>query len=148
MWTTSIERCFNISFTRLNSGWYHISYHNSICNFSRGGRGEVPSPVDSRKLPWFKLKKIWGHLLKKMTKLEQFSFGLEELYDIFYFSNIAIFIVFGSCFKIPALGPILGQYLFSFICQIDTYFFAVQQSSCTTILSCVHYYIRWCALLY
>ena len=26
MWTTSIERCFNISFMLFNSGWYHIWY--------------------------------------------------------------------------------------------------------------------------
>ena len=67
MWTTSIERCFNISFTRSIVGGniynisyhilYHISFHISyhivilLQLFEGGGRGGVPSPADSRKLP-------------------------------------------------------------------------------------------------
>ena len=43
-----------------------------------------------------------------MTELEQFSFGPVEISDIWDFSNIADFMVFGGRFKIPGMGPIFG----------------------------------------
>ena len=52
------------------------------------------------------IKKIWGHLLKKMTELKQFLIQQADFSDIRDFSKIAVFMDFGCHFKIPAMGTI------------------------------------------